>query len=248
MTYFGSTTSYLRSISGLGIAHVLCQELEDYFYSDFQPGQKEWKLARHGIRRASDTIGWVGSKFLTRNKAIGIPVEDTHIITVTSKHTSADAVHLLALARDSTPSTASYFKIQEKKMGDSVAEANHMGESVSERGFSRPVLPVMWSTLCPIRTKSTGEPHTLDQTPGGYHDGNLPSSSNLPGPIVYSEYRRRRSLRSPSKSKTAKTTDTVVALVIPTRQLNSDFLSSVLIFQKQLFGLTNREETTLLGR
>ncbi|KAH9467374.1 hypothetical protein MJO28_000022 [Puccinia striiformis f. sp. tritici] len=278
MTYFVALLLIFALYLGSVSAHVYVKSWKTTSYSDFQPGQKEWKLQDTAYRRASDTIGWVGSKFLTRNKAIvcgashtpkgyvappgGRFFSDAYESAGKTLKVRAGGKVILNLEGDtgrgyphhhghiqaylgrcgSSPSacqrfdasTASYFKIQEKKDGviqlrkqyssqqggdiwevpipKDVAAGSYIfrfeiitwGESVQSEGFQDQYYPSCGQLYVQSERKVPASHIPSIKLPGGYHDGNLPSSSNLPGPIVYSEYRRRRSLRSPSKSKTAK--------------------------------------------
>ncbi|KAI9631552.1 hypothetical protein KEM48_014248 [Puccinia striiformis f. sp. tritici PST-130] len=246
MTYFVALLLIFALYLGSVSAHVYVKSWKTTSYSDFQPGQKEWKLQDTAYRRASDTIGWVGSKFLTRNKAIvraggkvilnlegdtgrGYPHHHGHIQAYLGRCGSSPSA-----CQRFDASTASYFKIQEKKDGviqlrkqyssqqggdiwevpipKDVAAGSYIfrfeiitwGESVQSEGFQDQYYPSCGQLYVQSERKVPASHIPSIKLPGGYHDGNLPSSSNLPGPIVYSEYRRRRSLRSPSKSKTAK--------------------------------------------
>jgi hypothetical protein len=70
-------SSYLASIFGFSAllfgstsGHVFVKNWKTSSDSKWQPGQKAWQLKDSAYRRASDSIGWVGSNFLTTNKAI----------------------------------------------------------------------------------------------------------------------------------------------------------------------------------
>lgn len=50
--------------------HVYVRVWKTDSYAGWRAGQKEWKLSNTAYRPASENIGWVGSNFLTTNKAI----------------------------------------------------------------------------------------------------------------------------------------------------------------------------------
>ncbi|EFP90850.1 hypothetical protein PGT21_037116 [Puccinia graminis f. sp. tritici] len=265
---------FLAPVSG----HVFVKHWKTTSDSDWQPGQKEWKLENTAYRRASDSIGWVGSKFLTANKAIVCGASHTpkgYVAPSGGKFFSdADESagktlkvqaggkvslvlqgdtgrgyphyhgHILAYLGKCGPSptacqsfdasTASYFKIQEVKDGvtqlrkhyssqlggdvwdvpipKDLASGSYIfrfeiitwGESVQSEGLQDQYYPSCGQLYIESDHQASANNAPSIKFPEGYHDGNLGPSSTLPGPTLYSESRRRRSLHKPSKSRHRK--------------------------------------------
>ncbi|PLW14521.1 hypothetical protein PCANC_12964 [Puccinia coronata f. sp. avenae] len=268
-------SSYLASIFGFSAllfgstsGHVFVKNWKTSSDSKWQPGQKAWQLKDSAYRRASVSIGWVGSNFLTTNKAIVCGASYTpkgQVAPSTGKFFSdasesagqtlkvrAGGTVTLALQGDSgqgyphhhghlftylarcgssatacqsfDASTASYFKIQEKRDGvdqlrkqySSEASADvwevpipkgiptgsyifrfeiiTYGESVASEGFQDQYYPSCGQLY--IESDNNG-PLTNVATikfPGGYHNGKLKPDGPLPGPPISSRFIRRRSL------------------------------------------------------
>jgi len=275
-------TSYLAFLPfvalllcGSTAGHIFVKNWKTTSYSDWQPGQKEWKLENTAYRPASDSIGWVGSNFLTTNKAIVCGASHTPKGTVAPSggkffsdasesagktlKVRAGGKVILALQGDTgrgyphhhghilaylgrcgdsptacqsfDASTASYFKIQQKKDGvlqlrrQYSSEASGdiwevpipreipagsyifrfeiitWGESVASEGFQDQYYPSCGQLY--VESDYTGTLASVPSVrfPWGYHNGKLHMTSSLPGPPLSSKYARRSSMRSPSKSK-----------------------------------------------
>ncbi|WAQ80665.1 hypothetical protein PtA15_1A3 [Puccinia triticina] len=274
ITLLGLFAFFFSSIS----AHVFVKQWKTTSSLDWQPGQKEWKLENTAYRRASDSIGWVGSKFLTTNKAIvcgashtpkgqvapsggkffsdadesagktlkvraggkvslvlqgdtgrGYPHHHGHLQAYLGKCGSSPTA-----CQSFDASTASYFKIQENKDGvtqlhrqyssqlggdvwevpipKDIASGSYIfrfeiitwGESVESEGYQDQYYPSCGQLY--VESDHQASPSNIPsiKLPEGYHNGNLGPLSVLPGPAMYSESRRRRSMHPPSRSHRRK--------------------------------------------